>query len=248
VGRIDRGWWIINGPNGGYLAAIVLRAMTEAVGDQARHARSFTLHYLSPPVEGPITIHPRVLRTGRTLSTVTAEGRQGDKLVLQGIAAFAASRSGGSFCDLVAPEFPPAGECPPLTEVVRGPVELQNRYASRWALGVPFSGDDAAECGGWIRLAGERVVDALTVAAFTDAFPPALFTRATGLGDAGPVPTIDLTIHFRSPLPLPEAAADEYCAVRFRTSVAADGYIEEDSEVWSEGGVLLAQSRQLAIG
>jgi hypothetical protein len=35
--------------------------------------------------------------------------------------------------------------------------------------------------------------------------------------------------------------------VRFRTTVAAEGYLEEDGEVWSLDGRLLAQSRQLAL-
>ena len=39
-GRIDPGWFVFVGPNGGYVAAIVLRAMTRAVGDAERVARS----------------------------------------------------------------------------------------------------------------------------------------------------------------------------------------------------------------
>jgi hypothetical protein len=34
---------------------------------------------------------------------------------------------------------------------------------------------------------------------------------------------------------------------RFLTRLARGGISEEDGELWSEGGVLLAQSRQLAI-
>ena len=47
--RIDGAWWVYRGPNGGYVGAIVMRAMTEAVGDQARAARAALVH---PTVRG----------------------------------------------------------------------------------------------------------------------------------------------------------------------------------------------------
>jgi hypothetical protein len=45
----DAGWSTQLGPNGGYLAAIVLRAMTAELDDPARHPRSLTCHYLRRP-------------------------------------------------------------------------------------------------------------------------------------------------------------------------------------------------------
>ena len=39
---------------------------------------------------------------------------------------------------------------------------------------------------------------------------------------------------------------DGWLLVRFRTRVAAEGYLEEDGEIWDRSGRLLAQSRQLA--
>jgi hypothetical protein len=39
--RIDGAWWIVMGPNGGYVAALVLRALQAEVGDARAHrARS----------------------------------------------------------------------------------------------------------------------------------------------------------------------------------------------------------------
>ena len=65
---ISRAWWIERGPNGGYLAAIVLRAILAEVDDPARRPRSLTLHYLRPPVEGPcevaVPVSPPPCRSG----------------------------------------------------------------------------------------------------------------------------------------------------------------------------------------
>jgi hypothetical protein len=35
--------------------------------------------------------------------------------------------------------------------------------------------------------------------------------------------------------------------VRFRTRTSADGFLEEDGQIWAPDGTLIAQSRQLAI-
>ena len=67
-----------------------------------------------------------------------------------------------------------------------------------------------------------------------------MFGRSTGRWG---ITTVDLTVHVRS---LPPEGYDDWCFVRFRSVVSADGFCEEDGEVWSRDGQLLAQSRQLA--
>jgi len=55
------------------------------------------------------------------------------------------------------------------------------------------------------------------------------------------VPTIDLTIHFRART---EGLTGPALAI-FRSRASAEGFFEEDGELWSQDGTLLAQSRQL---
>ena len=50
--NIDRGWWVARGPNGGFVAALLVRALEHAVADPARQLRSLTVHYVRPPVAG----------------------------------------------------------------------------------------------------------------------------------------------------------------------------------------------------
>ncbi|HVW30364.1 MAG TPA: thioesterase family protein [Polyangiaceae bacterium] len=247
-GRIDPGWWIVNGPNGGYIAAILLRALIAEVDDLVRAPRSLTIHYLRPPAEGPVEIHTAREREGRTLTTASARLFQGGKLMAVALGAFAPARSGFEYSDRKMPAFAPADSYPKLRDKYPGLVEMQKRYDSRWATPHELgAGAHEALGGGYIRFEEPRVVDALAVAAFTDAFPPSVITRAPERAALGPIPTVDLTIHFRTTLPLPGATPADRCVVQFTSKTAKEGFVEEDAEVWSESGVLLAQSRQLAI-
>src|SRR5665811_741593 len=76
---IAPGWRAGRGPHGGYLAAILLRALTAAVDDPARAPRSLTIHYASAPETGPVEIRTTIERQGRSLSTLSARMEQGGR-------------------------------------------------------------------------------------------------------------------------------------------------------------------------
>jgi acyl-CoA thioesterase len=244
--RIDPGWFVVRGPNGGYVAAILLRALAHAVGDPSRAPRSLTVHYTAPPVEGPAEVETRIERRGRKLTSVSARLRQGDRLLALALAAFSQSREAPSFRDLSPPEAPAPERCVAVPKLI----PIHERFEQRWAIGAPpFSGGDVALAGGWIRLAeaeGSGTLDAPLVAAFCDAWPPSVFGRLTE-PKAGGVPTIDLTIHFRTALPPQGLRPGDFALCVFRSRYARDGFLEEDGEIWSAGGELLAHSRQLAL-
>ena len=63
--RIDSGWFVVRGPNGGYIAALMLRALADRVNDSARAPRSLTVHYTAPPVEGPAWIETTITTSKR---------------------------------------------------------------------------------------------------------------------------------------------------------------------------------------
>ena len=109
---------------------------------------------------------------------------------------------------------------------------------------APFSGSEDMRSGGWLRMREPRPADAFFLAALTDAWFPQIFTRLTA---PIPAPTIDLTIHFRAHLPLANVRPDDWYLLAVSTRLATEGFFEEDAEVWSSDGRLLAQSRQLAL-
>ena len=239
-------WWVVRGPNGGYLAAVILRALSDAVDDDERRPRSLTVHYASSPTEGDVQLTTSIERVGRSLTTCACRMEQDGKLVALAIAAFSHSRSGPEFCDIVMPQVPGPESYVPSSRPSDAP-PIASRYEIRWAIGHPPGPDvpsgARAIAGGWIRLPELRAVDAPLAAAITDGWIPPMFSRVQ---EPVVVPTVDLTIHFRSDLPHPGLAPDAFVLASFRTTVAAGGFLEEDGEIWAPDGTLLAQSRQLA--
>jgi acyl-CoA thioesterase len=246
--RIDPRWWIVAGPNGGYVAAILLRAMIQVVGDAERAPRSLTVHYTAPAEAAPAQIATRVERSGGSLTTVSARMHQGDRLIALALGAFSKARVGDEFQHAVMPEALPLEEGQLFPKAQGHMIPMHERYEMRWAVDEqPWGSAERARSAAWVRLKEPHVVDSLVAAALTDALPPAIFSRS-GPGD-GPlaIPTVDLTIHFRTPLPLAGARPDDFTLAVFNTRVVREGFLEEDGEIWSPGGLLLAQSRQLAL-
>lgn len=242
--RFDPGWWIIRGPNGGYLAAILQRAITAAVDDVARLPRSLTVHYTSPPTEGEALIETRVERRGGSLSTVTARVTQAGKLRALALAACSTPRESHAFYHAEMPDVPPADS------LARGEaaIPLHERYDYRFIPSMqPNAANETAVMAAWIRAETPRPLDHPMLAAYSDALPPAVFARAHRDQALGALPTVDLTIHYRMDPAETGVRDDEHCLAIFRSRLAHGGYIEEDGEIWSADGQLLAQSRQLAV-
>lgn len=237
-------WSAPHGPNGGYVAAIIVRALAAVVDDAQRAPRSLALHYLRPPAPGPCEIVVGVEREGRSLTSLSARLEQdGDTMVLA-LAAFSVPFAS------VADYAEPAPAAPPATELFTVPEDaglppIAQRCAVAPLFGpAPFSAGDEALAGGWLRLAEPEVADAAVIAFYTDAWLPAPFSR---LRRPAPAPTVDLTIHFRATLPHPGLEADTPVLARFVSRTSAGGFFEEDGELWAPDGTLLAHSRQLAI-
>jgi len=236
-------WFVANGPNGGFLAALAARAMAETAGSE-RSPRSLTLHYLRPPAAGELEIAVTVDREGSSTTFMTLRIEQGGELVAHALACSAAWREGQpEWAHPGPPVLPRAEDCEPLP-LVEGTPRFFTNYELRPAIGMSVPDPpQPATVGGWMRTAEPHPADSALLAALTDAWVPAAFVR---MPVQSFVPTIDLTVHWRAPA---DAAPGGHPFVLglFTTRLAAGGVWEEDGELWSEDGVLLAQSRQLAI-
>jgi acyl-CoA thioesterase len=249
---VDPGWGAPMGPNGGYLAAIAVRAL-EAELDPAgdRRLRSLTCHFAKRPAEAPIDLDVELVRTGRRMTFSRLSARQEGDEVLTALAAFAVP----GLPEVAAWSPPPPDVEPPPPEggdwaawddrmpALMRRVRIAPRIGGTLFSGRPLEPGEGPATGGWIELAEQRGVDTAFVALCTDVWwPPALEPLTEPAG----APTVDLTIHFRADLP-PGGLPDQPLLGRFTTSAAAGGFVEEDGVVFAADGTLLAHSRQLAL-
>jgi acyl-CoA thioesterase len=244
---IAPGWRAGRGPHGGYLAAMLLRALLLTVDDPGRTPRSLTIHYTRAPEPGAIEILTTVERHGRSLSTLSARMQQGGKVTALALAAFSVPWEAPAANELPMPELAaPDAERRSTPKLFRGAPEFTHQLVMQPRVGaVPFAGSGAPmRIGGWIGLPEPRAVDAPALALFCDAwFPPSFIA----LDSPAISPTVDLTIHFRQSISDCDCDPAALCLSLFDTRLLHDGLFEEDGVIWAADGTVLAQSRQLGI-
>lgn len=244
--HVSKDYWVVRGPNGGYLAAILTRAGEAHLADPSRQLRSLTVHYLRPPGEGAAEIEVTTEQLGRSVAYLRITMTQGDRPILLATGAWATPREGFDFPGWPAPEVAPPEACPDLTRVREGhSIPIHGQWEIRSATeGAMFGSGQAPDLIWWIRPRVPRTLDAALLVAISDALPPPIFVT-----EVGPmaVPTIDLTIHVRALLANVAWTPGDWILARFTTQYASGGFLEEDGAIWTAGGVLLAHSRQLAL-
>ncbi|MET9891508.1 thioesterase family protein [Streptomyces sp. NPDC006465] len=245
---LSAGWTIISAVNGGYLLAVLGRALADALP----HSDPFTIsaHYLTASQPGPAVIRTDVVRTGRTLSTGQAslfqyddEGREVERIRVLASYGDLDTLPDDVRTTALPPAIPPMDQCfgpQDAPAPIPGSSAITDRLFLKldpatlgWALGAPSG---KGEMRSWFGLADGRDADPLSLLLAVDALPPTAFE----IGLSGWVPTVELTVHVRSrPAPGP-------LRVSITTRNLAGGFLEEDAEVWDSADRLVAQSRQLA--
>lgn len=246
--HLSPGWAIGHALNGGYLLAVVGRALSDAL----RHPDPFSLtaHYLSATTAGPAVVRTDPARAGRTLSTGSAglfqtrdDGEEVERIRVIATYGDLAALPDDVRTSAKPPAVPPPEQCFSTADNPAGAdagPEMGNRLDLRldpetcgWAVGAPSG---RGEMRAWLGLADGRAPDPLSLLMTVDALPPTAFE----LGLHGWVPTVELTVHVRArPAPGP-------LLVSVTTRNLAGGFLEEDVEIWDSGDRLVAQSRQLA--
>lgn len=244
TGQVRPAWNIGANPNGGYLLALAAQAMRQAVPEQP-DPLSITVHYLRPGLAGqPCHVETRLLRRGRTLSTVAATLVQDGSARLELLATMGdlgpPEVAAPPRLTLPIPQMPPPQACPTRSAPAQGvalPILQRLDVRLHPDQAVPGAAGQA-RISGWIRFTDGRSPDALACLLMADAFPPSVFGL---LGLVGWVPTVELTVHLR------RRPAPGWLLGQFWSHDLSDGRMVEDGALWDSAGQLVAQSRQLAL-
>jgi len=237
------GAWNIDGkPNGGYLGAIVLRAMR----DTAAHPDplSVTTHFFRPGIpDQRAEVDAAVVRSGRNTTATVGSLSQDGKERIRSVAVFGeltgAEVAAGPQLDIAPPDIRPPDQCVGRTGASQGvDLPILDRVDIRLDPDQATPELGRAEVTGWVRFTDGRRPDTLALPMFADAFPPPLFNL---LGRVGWVPTAEMTVHVR------RRPVEGWILAQFKVHDLADGRFIEDGLLWDESGSLVAQSRQFGL-
>jgi acyl-coenzyme A thioesterase PaaI-like protein len=240
---IDGAWDGPAAPNGGVLAAIMVRAAQAELGSQAPTPRTISAHFLEAPRHGPVVIGVEILRGGKRVAVCDVRMRDTDRLVAQMTLVCSAARPQETTLSPTPLEAPPpeSVEVADIEGSTGGP-PMFSRVEARPIFGsAMFAGSQEALTGGWLALRDDFApLDAARLCALCDLWWPAIYGRLSSIAGA---PTLQLTVYLRSTEPDVQGPV----LARFETRHLQEGHIEERGELWSSDGQLLAQSQQLAL-
>lgn len=236
---LSENWCVGPVPNGGYVMAIIGKALSEAL--EHPHPLSINAFYLAPSQVGECEVQVELLRQGGSTSFAMARLFQNNELKVQATAAFVdfESAHGESQILMEPPQVPAFADCAelPINDFIAITKHTTQKVIpgqEKSMMGEPQGGGEWA---GWIDFSDGNPVDVFSLLYFSDAFPPPAFTL---YGPTGWVPTLDLSVQLRGvPAPGPMKC-------RFTSKTLSAGTMEEDGAIWDSSGQLVMISRQTA--
>ena len=245
AGRTSELYGNMNGPFGGWTAAVLMRAVME---DERRQGApvALTVNYCSAIADGAFEISCRVRRTGRSTQHWSLELTQGDRVGATASIVCGARRPVWSLQSATPPAIAAPDTLKPWD--VGDRFGWVARYDMRFAKGEvnfePRDPEDLREPVSmlWMRDKPERPLDFISLAALSDAFIIRAFV-VRGVPTA--VGTITLTTYFHGD---DAALAAQGTAPLIGLATAhtfAGGFADQTAQLWGKDGQLLATSTQI---
>jgi acyl-CoA thioesterase len=244
----DPKYFVGKTPHGGYLLALMNKAMTEVLPHPS--AINSNIYYLDRTEPEPAELHIEILRTSRGSSMGQVKLIQNNKItcLYSSLCSDFQYMKGHSGLETPMPEIINSveqddfkvmnyenfklGSTPSFIQQLNMSVHPDHAWWDR-----EISTDAAeARCSAYLELQG-GVADTFVLSYLADILPPVVQNK---YGPLGWVPTLTLTCNIRQ---LPKTN------LLFIDGIAKDisnGYFEQDCNIWDMSGNLVATSRQLA--
>ena len=232
--------WSINGiPDGGYLMAILAKAMM--YHSEMKSTPIITANFLSRCEPGGADVWIEKMSTSRQFIRLQARLSQKGKEKIRAFGTFADENKERMVenCETSGSDIAELEKCIPIPEVPNYTLFRQmdirlDPGCEGWMSGKLA---DRSESKGWIKFKKNRPFDIVSILLIADSFPPAVLSSQ---GMVAWVPTIELSVNIR------HIPTTDWLKCSFRTCFISCGLLEEDGVIWDQKGELIAISRQIA--
>ncbi len=238
---IPEGWKQGRATYGGLTAALLFESVNRSIPDAPPPCWA-SISLVGPSDPGPVRLSPRILRQGRNVTQAECHMEQEGQVVAALQASFGAPRESAiRVTPEPAPEFPAPEDCTTFPDIEGVTPEFLQHFDIALARGgLPYSGAERGELGGWMRFTEPMgPLDATGLVAMLDCWPPTILPM---LQKPAPVSTLTWTIQFLQADS--EQRGDQWWQYLAETEACGDGYAQTSARVWDGEGRLIALSQQ----
>lgn len=238
----DQRYWNLIGPYGGWIAALMIKAVIHDRADERFEPVAFTIDFMKAPAEGEVIVKRGCDRAGRTAAfwRVVLELPDGTPCA-RAMVTLAPHRETMVFSTQKMPDVPPPQDVERFrTEVL--PVKWAHLYETRVIKGKMGDITPDAHSLTWVREADQRPLDHISLTALCDSPFPRLFLAT---GRPSNISTITMTIYFHAPLAELQATGGGYLLADARCERSVGGFYDQHTRFYATGGDVLAVSQQL---
>jgi acyl-CoA thioesterase len=244
-GRTSPDYYAFVGPFGGFTAATILRALIEHP-QRAGDPLALTVNYCAPIAEGEFDLDVRLVKANRSSQHWCVELSQGGgDVAALATAVFAERRPSWEHRVAQYPDTKPFEQTLPFPKMQ---ASWANQYEFRFVEGEMRIGPPQAELAStfskvWIGDRTPRKLDMLSLMSMSDAFFGRIFHARRELVPFG---TVSLTTYFHTDAE--ELAAEDITRVlaTVDSKIMHKSYADQNAELWSPNGRLLATTTQIA--
>ena len=245
----DINYFVGNTPHGGYLMALMQKALTNILPHST--AISSSVQYLDRIDAKPFELEVNVFKTSRGSSSGIVKLKQDNKICTTFTGTCSDFEFMKGYDDLQKPlpkifndsnkkdyvnmnyDKISKGFTPAFIQQLECLIHPDHAWWNREA--KQNNQDNEARCSAFLEMEGGKP-DQFCLSFYSDILPPVVSNK---YGPLGWIPTITLTTHIRQLPTTSEVYAD------FKASDINKGYFEQDCNIWDLDGNLVASSRQL---